>query len=79
MLKVQEILSQQLDPSAYGEKQLKVKSYMSDLQNTAVNIVKAFMDVMYNNKLLGVECLFRFPSREVKNEILSNYKSDYLG
>lgn len=28
---------------------------------------------MEKNNLLGIECLFRFPSREVKDGILTNY------
>jgi len=52
-----------------------IQGMMSELKSIVINIVRQFMDVLQKNKLLGVECLFRFTSREHKDSILSNYDS----
>lgn len=35
--------------------------------------MRQFLDLLNKNSMLGIECLFRFPSREIKDSILSNY------
>jgi hypothetical protein len=43
--------------------------------NQIINLVTTkFIELLKKNRMLGVEILFRFPSREIKNEILSNYE-----
>jgi hypothetical protein len=48
---------------------------MYDFKQTIIAIVRQFIEVLSTNKLLGVECLFRFTSRELINDILSNYEN----
>lgn len=45
------------------------------LKSTFTLILRQFLDVYQKNRLLGVECLFRFSSREHKDSILTNYES----
>lgn len=33
------------------------------------------MDVLQKNKMLGIECFFRFTSREHKDSILNSYEN----
>jgi hypothetical protein len=47
---------------------------MNDLRQLFINIIRQFMDVLQKNKLLGLECMFRFTSREHKDSILNNYE-----
>ena len=46
-----------------------------ELKAVIVSIVRQFLDAFERNRLLGVECLFRFTSREHKDSILSNYEA----
>jgi hypothetical protein len=46
-----------------------------ELKAIITAIVRQFLDAFERNRLLGVECLFRFTSREHKDSILSNYES----
>jgi hypothetical protein len=40
-----------------------------------INMVTAkFVELLKKNKMLGVEILFRWPSREIKDQILNNYE-----
>jgi len=36
-------------------------------------ITNKFTELLKKNRMLGVEILFRFPSMEIKNQILTNY------
>jgi len=39
-----------------------------------INMVTGkFVELLKKNKMLGVEILFRWPSREIKDQILNNY------
>jgi len=46
-----------------------------ELKAIITAIVRQFLDAFERNRLLGVECLFRFTSREHKDSIMSNYES----
>ncbi|CDW80133.1 UNKNOWN [Stylonychia lemnae] len=54
-------------------KDKQIDSYLSELKPLLMQIVKQFMETLQINSLLGIECLFRFSSREVKDAILDNY------
>lgn len=53
----------------------QIEALMSELKQIFVNIVRQYLDVFQKNKLLGVECFFRFASREHKDSILNNYEN----
>lgn len=36
--------------------------------------MRQFFDTFQKNSLLGIECLFRFPSKEIKDSVLNNYE-----
>jgi len=36
-------------------------------------IAGRFIEMLKVNKLLAIECLFQFPSREIRDQILTNY------
>lgn len=36
-------------------------------------VTTKFVELLKKNKMLGVEILFRWPSREIKDQILNNY------
>lgn len=40
-------------------------------------ITAKFTELLKKNKMLGVEILFRWPSREIKDQILNNYDRGY--
>ena len=46
-----------------------------ELKAIITAIVRQFLDAFERNRLLGVECLFRFTSREHKDSIMSNYET----
>ncbi len=37
-------------------------------------VTAKFVELLKKNKMLGVEILFRWPSREIKDQILNNYE-----
>lgn len=53
----------------------QLEQHEMELKAVIVAIVRQFLDTFEKNRLLGVECLFRFTSREHKDSILSNYES----
>jgi hypothetical protein len=60
-------------PATNREKQ--VEALKQDLRQVLINVIMQYLDVFTRNRLLGVESMFRFPSREHKDSILSNYES----
>lgn len=52
----------------------QIEGLRNDFKLIVSNIVRQFMDVLQKNKLLGVECFFRFTSREHKDSILNSYE-----
>jgi len=56
-------------------KEKQVEAYLNEFKALVTLIVRQFLDTLNNNSLLGIECLFRFPSKEIKDEILSNYQN----
>lgn len=44
-----------------------------ELKNTLKDISFQFLTLLSKNKMLAVEMLFEFPSKEVKDDILNNY------
>ena len=42
-------------------------------------ITAKFTELLKKNKMLGVEILFRWPSREIKDQILNNYERANYG
>lgn len=53
----------------------QVQELMSEFKQILINIVRQYLDVFARNKMLGIECFFRFTSREHKDSILNNYES----
>jgi hypothetical protein len=48
--------------------------------NFVINLITTkFIELLKKNKMLGVEILFRFPSREIKDQILLNYERGQQG
>jgi hypothetical protein len=43
------------------------------LKQVLTTVITKFIELLKKNNMLGVEVLFRFPSRETKDQILSNY------
>lgn len=56
-------------------KEKQVEAYLNDFKALVTLIVRQFFETLRSNSLLGIECLFRFPSKEIKDEILSNYQN----
>ena len=48
----------------------------ADLKNTIKQITGSFLGLLSKNKMLALEILFEFPSREIKDQILSNYSKE---
>ena len=46
----------------------------ADLKSVINLVVSKFTELLKKNHMLGVEALFRFPSREIKDQILCNYE-----
>lgn len=55
-----------------SDKQLNL--YSLDLKQVLTTVITKFIELLKKNNMLGVEILFRFPSREIKDQILSNYE-----
>lgn len=55
-----------------SDKQLNL--YSLDLKQVLTIVITKFIELLKKNNMLGVEVLFRFPSREIKDQILSNYE-----
>ena len=54
----------------------KLNSNFYEIYKQFKHIIKIFFEKMLENKLLGIECLFRFNSAIVKNSILNNYNEN---
>jgi cell division ATPase FtsA len=52
----------------------QIEGMKSELKQIFINIVRQYLDVFNKNRMLGVECFFRFQSREHKDSILNNYE-----
>jgi hypothetical protein len=48
----------------------------AELKNVMKTITLRFVQLLKKNKLLAVEILFEFPTREIKDQILRNYEDD---
>lgn len=55
-----------------NEKILNMNSL--DLKQVITIVIGKFIELLKKNKMLGVEIMFRFPSREIKDQILNNYE-----
>lgn len=55
-------------------KEKQVESLLFDFKQTVILIVRQFIELLTTNRLLGVEAVFRFSSRELKEDILTNYE-----
>lgn len=51
----------------------EIYNYKEELKNILKIIISKFLTLIQTNKMLGVEILFEFQSREIKDAILSNY------
>ena len=51
----------------------QIETYKADVKSVITLITAKFTELIKKNKMLGVEILFRFPTREIKDQILSNY------
>ena len=76
MNKFEEILFEKQSVPVYQQTPLQRERYfyMKELHPIIESIVKSYMTLFYENKMLAIESLFRFASREVKDQILSGYK-----
>ena len=63
------------DKVSHTQNDKMVDAYSSEMKAVITMVVQKFTELMKKNKMLGVEILFRFPSREVKDMILNNYDS----
>lgn len=60
-------------PKTLTEKE--IERIMNDFKSTFLtSVIRQFLDVLQSNSLLGVECLFRFTSKEIKDSIINNYE-----
>ena len=64
---------------AYSQKEKLLKGNSLELNLIINQITTKFIELLKKNKMLGVEILFRFPSREIKDQILSNYEKGVQG
>ena len=48
-----------------------------EMKSIIKEITAKFTELLKKNKMLGVEILFRWPSREIKDQILNNYDRGY--
>lgn len=52
----------------------QIEQHKAELKQIVTTIVSKFLELLRQNPMLGVEILFRFPSREIKDAILTNYE-----
>jgi hypothetical protein len=57
--------------STSSQKQLEL--HRSEMKQVINMVTAKFTELLKKNKMLGVEILFRWPSREIKDQILNNY------
>lgn len=53
--------------------QKQIEATLNQLREVIYIIIKDFVKVMSTNKLLGLECLFRYKSKELIQSIIGNY------
>ena len=52
----------------------QVQGYKGEFKQVISTVTAKFTELLKQNRMLGVEILFRFPSREIKDQILNNYE-----
>lgn len=62
-----------MDFKAHTTSQRQLESYTLELKSVITMIVARFTELLKRNKMLGVEILFRFASKDIKDQILNNY------
>ena len=53
--------------------------HKTEMKQIIKEITAKFTELLKKNKMLGVEILFRWPSREIKDSILNNYERGNYG
>ena len=54
--------------------QKQLQAYSSEMKAVISQVTCKFTELLKKNRMLGVEVLFRFPSKDIKDQILSNYE-----
>ena len=61
------------DRVAVTQSQKQLELHRSEMKQVINMVTGKFVELLKKNKMLGVEILFRWPSREIKDQILNNY------
>ena len=61
------------DRVAFTTSQKALELHRSEMKQVINMVTGKFTELLKKNKMLGVEILFRWPSREIKDQILNNY------
>ena len=64
-----------LDKKAHTIQEKQLEASQAELKQVINQITLKFTELLQKNTMLGVEILFRFPTREMKDQILFNYES----
>jgi hypothetical protein len=63
-----------MEHKASTVKQRQLEAYSIELKSVVTMVVGKFTELLKRNKMLGVEILFRFASKDIKDQILNNYE-----
>ena len=64
-----------LSKKARTQNQKQLEVYSTEMKQVIVQVTAKFTELLKTNKMLGVEILFRFPTRSIKDDILNNYSA----
>ena len=68
-------IAENISPDSFAERKLRVSN--EQLRNIVTIIVGKFVQLQMDNPMLAIEALFRFQSKEIKDQVLCNYSLGY--
>lgn len=69
-------LMQNVNVSGKTQKDMQLVYYQAELKNIMKSIVLRFVQLLKSNRMLAVESLFEFQTKDIKDQILANYDLD---